>query len=239
MPNWSYNKLSISGELSEMKSFYESSIKPDVNGDLAFKFSNIFPMPEKIKNTISPSSSAKGRKWVNEHLAAIRDKKISDVFGEESDSVLIPCENNTDEKCQALQKEFGADNWYDWNIMTYGTKWDVEVQSDSYHISEETFNANFDTAWSPPALFLEKLQSKFPKLDIALTYDLEGSDSCGIFETYRNDDNVTIEHSEADVEYKGEEGEDIYFSDKDCEWHYSSTDEVCYDYCRINPFDEN
>jgi len=236
MPNWSYNNLRISGESSEMKSFYEIAIKPNVNGNRTFRFSNIFPMPEKIKNTISPSASAKGRQWINEHLAAVRDKKISDVIGEENDLVLIPCENNTEEKCQLLQKEFGADNWYDWNIMNYGTKWDVEVHEDSYHISEEEFNANFNTAWSPPALFLDKLQSMFPKLDITLTYDLEGSDSCGIFETYRCDDDVTIEHSEADVEYQSEDGKEVYFSNEDGEWHYSDDDEVCNDVVKVSPF---
>ncbi len=239
MPNWSYNNIRISGEKSEMDKFYELAIKPNINGQPTFRFSNIFPMPEKIKNTISPSQSAKGRLYVNEHLSEIRDKKINDVFGEKSDVVLIPCENNTDEKCKALQKEFGCDNWYDWNVANYGTKWDVEVHDDSYHISEEVFNANFDTAWSPPGIFLDKLQRKFQNLDVRLTYDLEGSDYCGVYETYRHSDGASIQHEELDAQYLGEDGREVYYSSDDGEWYYVDDNEVCYDVVKVNPFDEN
>ena len=52
MPNWTYNNLTISGDSDDMKEFYEIAIKSNVNGDLSFRFSNVFQMPEKIKNTI-------------------------------------------------------------------------------------------------------------------------------------------------------------------------------------------
>ena len=66
MPNWSYNNLEVSGDPEQMKEFYSVVIKENLNKEMSFRFSNIFPMPEKIKNTISPSSSAKGKKWINE-----------------------------------------------------------------------------------------------------------------------------------------------------------------------------
>ena len=127
MPNWSYNNLIISGSPEKMKEFYSVAIKPNINNEMSFKFSNIFPIPDKIKNTICPSSSAKGVKWMNDDkVAADRESKISDVLGIEPSITLIPCENNTPEKCKALIKEYGTDNWYDWNISNYGTKWDIE-----------------------------------------------------------------------------------------------------------------
>ena len=42
------------------------------------------PMPEKIKNTISPSSSAKGKKWINEEVAKVRDNRIGQLLDQTS-----------------------------------------------------------------------------------------------------------------------------------------------------------
>ncbi len=239
MPNWTYNQLTVSGDSDDMKEFYDIAIKSNVNEDLSFRFSNVFPMPIKIKNTISPSSSAKGRKWMNEGKSTVRNDKLNEVLGEEdNDPNLIPVENNTPEKCQQLIKEYGADNWYDWNIKTYGTKWDIEVKSDEFFKSDEQFECCFDTAWSPPSTFLENLQNKFKKLDIKLTYELEGSDDCGIFYTDRSGDDVSIVYEQDEISYIGSDGRDIYCDDNG-EWHYHEDDEICEDYISVNPFNEN
>ena len=240
MPNWSYNNLTISGSSDDMKDFYDIAIKSNVNGDLSFRFSNVFEMPEKIKNTISPSSSAKGRKWMNENISSLRNDKLNEVFGEEdNDPNLIPVENNTPEKCEQLIKEYGSDNWYDWNIKTYGTKWDVEVLENEFFKFDEQFECSFDTAWSPPSTFLQNLQDKFKKLDIRLTFELEGSDTCGVFYTNRYKDDVSISYEEDEITYKGSDGREIYYNDDDGEWYYHDDDEVCDDYISVNPFNEN
>ena len=240
MPNWTYNNLTISGDSDDMKEFYEIAIKSNVNDDLSFRFSNVFQMPEKIKNTISPSSSAKDRKWINENLASLRNDKLNGVLGEEdNDTNLIPVENNTPEKCEQLIKEYGSDNWYDWNIKTYGTKWDVEVLENEFFKSEEQFECSFDTAWSPPGTFLQNLQDKFKKLDIRLTFELEGSDECGFFYTNRYNDDVSISYEEDEISYIGSDGRDIYFNSDNDDCHYHDDDEVCDDYISVNPFNEN
>ncbi len=240
MPNWSYNTLTISGTKNDMKSFYEIAIKPNINNDLAFSFSNVFPVPIKIKNTISPSSSALGRKWINENLSTKRNDKLSEILNEEEENPdLIPVENNTTEKCVFLKSEYGADNWYDWNILTYGTKWDCEVLLSDIVKDDELFECSFETAWSPPANFLSNLQNKFPKLDIKLIFELEGSDECGMFITERNEDEVTLSYQQDEVSYIGSDGRDIYYDNTDGEWHYHDDNEICTEYNSTNPFYEN
>ena len=86
MPNWTFNNLKITGKPEDMNEFYSEALKPNINGDISFSFSNIFPMPEKIKNTISPSSSALGKKWINENLSSKRNDKLSDILGEDDDN---------------------------------------------------------------------------------------------------------------------------------------------------------
>lgn len=235
MPNWSYNNLTITGSSEKMKEFYDVSLKPNINGDITFTFASVFPMPQKIKNTIAPSGSAKGKKWINEDKAKIRDVNLSEMLGTKIEVDLIPCENNTDEKCEALKKEYGADNWYDWNIITYGTKWDIDA--DDFVKGDEEFNVNFDTAWSPPTNFLYNLQKKFPDLDMRLTYQLEGSDDCGVLYTDRYNEKVSIVQEEDEVTYRGSDGRDIYFNDDDGEWYYHDNNEICDDYISVNPFE--
>jgi len=240
MPNWSFNSLKVTGNKEEMDKFFETCLKPNVNGDLTFKFSNLLPMPVKIKNTISPASSAIGKKWINEHeISKIRDSKIDAVFSDvEIEKHLIPCENNTPEKCESLKKEFGSDNWYDWNIQNFGTKWDVEVEEDSYFINGELFECRFDTAWSPPVAFLVKLQQQFEKLDIRLTYEIEGYDQCGVFYTDRTENGVQITEMEGDILYESEEGEELYYDREDGEFHYVNSKLVCNSAIQRNPFGE-
>jgi len=45
------------------------------------------------------------------------------------------------------------ENWYDWNIENWGTKWDVnlDLQNDAVtRTSDNSLSLWFDTAWSPP-----------------------------------------------------------------------------------------
>ena len=237
MPNWTYNTLKISGEKTDIENFIEVAFKPDNNGELSFSFENIFPMPLKLKNTISPSSSAKGRKWMNEDKASVREIAISEVLGEDSQTNLIPVENNTDEKCALLRKEYNADNWYDWNLKSWGTKWDVEVLKSNCIIDEEEIILDFNTAWSPPEAFLQNLQQKYQNLDIRLHYTSEGSDHCGLFGTIRDGDKVYLDFCEDELIYKASDGSDIYYDNNDGEWKYSETNQICEDYISINPFE--
>ena len=55
-------------------------------------------------------------------------------------------------------EKYGAKDWYDFQTSRWGTKWDVggEAQAD---IADDgkSFNASFDSAWSPPLGVYEEL----------------------------------------------------------------------------------
>ena len=68
-----------------------------------------------------------------------------------------------DEKQRALEaqqeanlKQFGAKDWYDWNIAHWGTKWDFALENID-RPDPNTVTAAFDSAWSPPIGAYEKL----------------------------------------------------------------------------------
>jgi hypothetical protein len=170
MPNWSMNHLKVKGLPAEMADFYAVALCAQNE----FTFANVFPLPTLLKNTISPTASAKN------HPEA---------------------ENSTPEKCARLIEAYGADNWYDWNCATYGSKWDVQDAVTKVQ-SNVLFECHFKTAWAPPYAFLENLQKKFSNLDLALSYCVENDDeNMGLFTTMRNETTgqKTIQHHQTPI----------------------------------------
>ena len=80
-----------------------------------------------------------------------------------------------------LIEKYGYDNWYDWSIKNWGTKWNA------YDIEVENWNKlRFDTAWSCANQVIDKLSRLHPEVDFKLTYaDEDTGYNCGII-TYKN-----------------------------------------------------
>ena len=85
------------------------------------------------------------------------------------------------------------ENWYDWNINHWGTKWETSVYSWE-RVDENTLLMNFDTAWSPPLTFYETLAHN-TQWHVTATYCEEGMGFVG-----RNigGDDECYEYSEAE-----------------------------------------
>ena len=79
--------------------------------------------------------------------------------------------------------DFSGDDWYNWNVRNWGTKWDVAVShNDEYSDTtvEDTANGenhvvhyNFNTAWSRPLPALFKLSEQYPDLLFTHSYEEE------------------------------------------------------------------
>jgi hypothetical protein len=59
------------------------------------------------------------------------------------------------------RKTYGYSSWYDFAIGEWGTKWDISNGGDDYKIKKVGNNYSvklyFDTAWSPPIDFYDKM----------------------------------------------------------------------------------
>ena len=64
------------------------------------------------------------------------------------------------------------ENWYDWNISNWGTKWETSVYSWE-KLNDNSIRMNFDTAWSPPLAFYEFLAQN-TEWYVTATYCEEG-----------------------------------------------------------------
>ena len=164
MPNWCVNQIDITGDAEEVAKLVEF-VKSD---ESAFTFENIVPPPA----TEMYSSAGSHNKYVcgcesvaepdpeNEgrYFWVIDGKKV-DFFGK------CPTHN---------EPSFGnhPDNWYNWNIENWGTKWSAaEVWStEDYEVGDRCIEYSFDTAWSPAEPIVAALAAKFPKLHIEHRY---------------------------------------------------------------------
>ena len=64
------------------------------------------------------------------------------------------------QKIYASNKEkYGYDNWYDFCVGEWGTKWDVNGDGRSAILEGDTLILSFDTAWSPPIEAYKKLEN--------------------------------------------------------------------------------
>jgi hypothetical protein len=53
--------------------------------------------------------------------------------------------------------ESQKENWYDWHVSNWGTKWDVGHRGGDNRVDANTVEFTFDSAWSPPTAWYEKI----------------------------------------------------------------------------------
>ena len=78
----------------------------------------------------------------------------------------------------------GFDNWYDWRVQNWGTKWDVDA--DYLELSEDgtTITGWFDSAWSPPIHAYEYFLTENEDCSISSLYYEGGMDFAGKWEDF-------------------------------------------------------
>ena len=134
-------------------------------------------MPNWCSNRLAVSTwckvedEAKARKQIEE----FRDKaKLIEEDGTEASSL---CMNNLypmPKELQDTKAPSDEPNWYDWRVEHWGTNWDIDACLN--YDDEEYLDYSFESAWSPPTAFLEKVSKDFPLLRFVLKYEEEG---CG------------------------------------------------------------
>ena len=82
------------------------------------------------------------------------------------------------------RKKYGSNNWYDWSLSNWGTKWDcTDCYIDNFNkISNTKFKQlkyYFLTAWSPPIPWLNKVVEKYKTINFEFEYIEEAMDFAG------------------------------------------------------------
>lgn len=200
MPNHVLNKVTITGSKSAIEKCKGQIIN---SKDASFSFQSILPRP----SSLDIESSSRVEKAVDAIKSGDYDleKEYPWMKGAPKEELI--------EMANAAIKNvelYGVRDWYDWNILNWGTKWDCyEV---SVLAAETSITLEFWTAWSTPVPVFRKLSEQYPTLSIEVKYaDEDLGCNCGIY---------TFENGE---EY-GEPLEDFQFA---CElWGIDAESEV-------------
>ena len=95
-----------------------------------------------------------------------------------------------------IRKLTGANDWYDWRVANWGTKWDIDAYDGSIKTSQELLgkdNGNaelsfgFDSAWAPPLNAIADYLEKNEDVSMKLWYYEPGCDFGGVWEDFNDD----------------------------------------------------
>ena len=98
------------------------------------------------------------------------------------------------------QEKYGFDNWYDWRVANWGTKWNASESN----YDEETGVINFDTAWSIPYPIISKIAEDNPEVEL----DGRSEEESGWYETYSTKDGKTYINSRGEYQYKDDDSDE-------------------------------
>ena len=89
---------------------------------------------------------------------------------------------------QARKLEFGAENWYDWRVNNWSTKWEVcefygvDRQHLNDSLDESTISFAFSSAWAPPIGAYEQFLADNENCSLKAYYYEGGCDFMGVWE---------------------------------------------------------
>jgi hypothetical protein len=163
MPNWVFNHLKVEGNQLDIL-----RVKKQLNT----------PYTQTYKDYVT-----KDGKVVEIYKEATHDNPVFAFW-----NIIKPEDMNAylHEESTGIPKEgeewFQSNNWYDWNVRNWGTKWDVAVQNGEEYPETQILdegelfiNYKFDTAWSPPLPAIEKLSKQHSRVVFTLDYEEETS----------------------------------------------------------------
>lgn len=159
MPNWCYNSLTIDGSAEDI-----SAIKTQLNQPFTRQHDQWNPATQQMELSDTTYTNPVFAFW---NIVAPTNLE---AYNKQSDHSLPMAE----------QLQFKGENWYDFNVRNWGTKWDVGVSNDDEYpeteLMEETDTSlayRFNTAWSPPLPAIETLSSQYPNVEFNLSYEEE------------------------------------------------------------------
>ena len=190
MPNWCSNNLVIRGDKTKITDLIGRVTKTDDNGNVYYDIlGSLLPTPIELIETMAGG------------------------YGRNEDGTKKPEQIELEAKEQANIEKFGNKNWYDWNIVNWGTKWG---DSDTHIVAqyEDMVEFAFETAWSPPETGIAKISELFPELSFVVSYTEEGMDFYGATafrdgETSEAGGQVSDIEGMKEIDYDADDWEDL------------------------------
>lgn len=162
MPNWTTNHLVITGKEETLNQLIAQVSKPYTT------------QGEDYSTTPSTTKTIE----VNEPFQFWNIISPTDLETYHQQRVWTPKDNaeplDTDNVVSQFYEDMATkDDWYNWNLRNWGTKWDVTDALLAEHSKNKLLYV-FYTAWSPPAEAIDHLAKQYPTLTFSMKSIDEG-----------------------------------------------------------------
>ena len=107
----------------------------------------------------------------------------------------------------------GFDNWYDWRVSNWGTKWDVDTEGLEYTDNGDgtaVISGYFESAWSPPIDAYQTFCDDMDNCSLDAYYDEGGMDFAGHWYDGVDDFCDNVSEYARNVIKNGDSGSDLY-----------------------------
>ena len=197
MPNHTANNCTVTGPKADVLRFVAQIKGTDSDID----FNKVLPIPDELRGTSSPTRIM-SQQEIDEMWADWNKRKdegnLSEFEKERPMGLGI-----TQAKHDEFILKYGYDNWYDWSVFNWGTKWNAydvtEWSINEGHWNGENSSATiyYETAWSPATALWMKVSKNYPTLDFYHEFADEGGSFLGS-ETIRDGRIISEEEFEWD-----------------------------------------
>jgi hypothetical protein len=176
MPNHTANNFTITGPIADIKRFIDIA----KDGDTELSFNKLVPMPDELRGISSP-------------VRIMTQAEIDEVWAtwnkQKADGTLSEYQKGgpfglgiTQETSDRLIEKYGTNDWYEWAVKNWGTKWDC-YDVTSWDITENGDNSSatiyYETAWSPATQMWEKVSRDYPTIQFFHEFADEGGGFVG------------------------------------------------------------
>ena len=185
MPNWGQNEGSIYGDKEDIKKLKAEVFTVDEDNDQPYlDFNKVIPMPKELEDSTSPQRVVSDE-WVRMRDLIKANPSVQSIWvgGRQIKADKWSENYITKEQSEILKKTYGANNWYDWRVTNWGTKWGIDGESiQFYDEDEDRIELHFDTAWSPPNQIYQELRDRYEDIEISWFYREDGEQFAGYME---------------------------------------------------------
>ena len=177
MPNHISTNFRVTGPTDEVKRF----IKDAAGDDTVLSLDSLLPMPSELRMVSCPvkimTQAEIDKQWADwrEAKAKKQDSGPMGIHSFDSDKPFGL--GITKENSDSYKAKYGVDNWYDWTIANWGSKWGVYDETE-WNITEEDDISSagiwYQTAWSPVTIAWERISKNYPTLEFFHEFADEG-----------------------------------------------------------------
>jgi hypothetical protein len=139
-------------------------------------------MPNWVKHNVSVSGSKEKLENFKDQHFKMEDGELIFDF-----NTIIPMPENIfrGDLGQREKELYGKNNWYDWSLENWGTKWNsAHVFCGDIYKADKQFvlSFEFDTAWATPYEIIDKMVLMHPDLFFEIQFaDEDIGSNCGYY----------------------------------------------------------